>query len=64
LTRRNGVVAVVKEWRFQRVKWRLTAPGGRWRVVVKRRSGRGKGREMKDVAIHRMQRLYVIEVTR
>jgi hypothetical protein len=33
-------------------------------VVVKRRSGRGKGREMKAVAIHRMQRLYVIEVTR
>jgi len=28
LTRGNGVVAVVKEWRFQRVKWRLTAPGG------------------------------------
>jgi hypothetical protein len=68
LRRGNGVVAVVKEWRFQRVKWRLTAPGGRWRVVVvKRRSGRGKRREMKTttaVAIHRMQRLCVIEVTR
>jgi hypothetical protein len=69
LTRGNGVVAAVKEWRFQRVKWRLTAPGGSESgggSEEKVGSG-GREGEMKTttlVAIHRMQRLYVIEVTR